>query len=104
EEDEVGGLAGDVGAAHAHGHADVGRAQGRPVVDAVPGHRDDVTAAAQRSGDAQLVLRCDAADDHAVAVEQLAEGGVVGRELGTGDDAAAVPPQADLAGDRLPGG
>ena len=47
-EDEVGGLAGDLGAAFAHGHADVGAVQGRAVVDAVAGHRDDV--AARRGG------------------------------------------------------
>ena len=57
EQHEVGGLPGDVGAADAHGHADVGLAQRRPVVDAVAGHRDDVTAGAQRLGDPQLVLR-----------------------------------------------
>ncbi len=41
-QDQVGGLPGDLGAARAHGHADVGAAQGGAVVDAVAGHGDDL--------------------------------------------------------------
>ena len=47
--------------------------QGRPVVDAVAGHRHDVAAGLQRPGDPQLVLRRDPADHDAVAVQQRAE-------------------------------
>ena len=38
---DVGRLLGDVGPGDAHGNADVGRLQGRRVVDAVAGHRHD---------------------------------------------------------------
>ncbi len=48
EQHQVGGLAGDVGAAAAHRHTDVGLAQRRAVVHPVAGHRDDV--AARRAG------------------------------------------------------
>ena len=41
-QDQVGGLPGDLGAALAHGHADVSPAQRRAVVDPVTRHRDDV--------------------------------------------------------------
>ena len=50
-------LAGDVGAGAAHGDADVGAPQRRRVVDAVAGHRHDVTLGVQRVGDPQLGLR-----------------------------------------------
>ena len=73
EQHEVGGLAGDVGAGAAHRDADVGRVQGRAVVDAVAGHGDDVAPGLQRVGDAQLVLGLDPGDDDAVAVEQGTE-------------------------------
>ena len=49
-------LLGDVGAAHAHGDADVRLLQRRGVVDAVPEHRDDLAAMLQRLDDQQLVL------------------------------------------------
>ena len=42
EQDHRGRLARDVGAAHAHRHADIGLAQRGRVVDAVAGHGDDV--------------------------------------------------------------
>ena len=44
EQHQVGGLAGHVGARRAHGHADVGLLQGRPVVHAVAGHGQHVAA------------------------------------------------------------
>ena len=56
EQHEVGGLAGDVGAAAPHRDADVGRLEGRAVVHAVAGHRHDVAPRSQRLGDPQLVL------------------------------------------------
>ena len=73
EEDQVGGLARDVGAGAAHRHPDRGFAQRGRVVDPVAGHGHDMTALLQRLGDAQLVLGGDPGDDHAVTVEQLAE-------------------------------
>ena len=45
DEHQVGGLLRDLGAPTAEGDTDVGSAQGGRVVDAVPGHRDDVSAA-----------------------------------------------------------
>ena len=57
EQHEVGRLAGDVRAAPSHRDADVGRLEGRAVVDAVAGHRHDVAARAQGPGDPELVLR-----------------------------------------------
>ena len=56
EQHEVRRLAGDVGAGPAHRDADVGLVQGGTVVDAVAGHRHDVSPGAQGPGDAQLVL------------------------------------------------
>ena len=55
-------LLGDVGAAQAHGHADVRLLQRRGVVDAVAEHRDDLAALLQRLDDQQLVLRRDPAE------------------------------------------
>ena len=45
----------DVGAFAAHRDADVRRAQGRAVVDAVAGHRDDMAVGLQRLDDVELV-------------------------------------------------
>ena len=66
EQHDVGRLAGDLGARGSHRDADVGRAQGGSVVDAVAGHRHDVPARLQGDGDPELVLRRDAGDDGAV--------------------------------------
>jgi hypothetical protein len=57
EQHQVGGLAGHVGARLAHRHPDRRLAQRRRIVDAVAGHGHHMAAAAQRLGDAQLVLR-----------------------------------------------
>ncbi len=46
-------LTGDVRTAAAHGDADVGSAQGRRVIDAVPGHGDDFALVPESVGDAQ---------------------------------------------------
>jgi hypothetical protein len=70
QQDEVGGLAGNVGADHAHGHADVGLPQGGSVVDAVAGHGDDLAQRLQSSGDAELGLRGDPGQHAAVRVGQ----------------------------------
>ena len=49
-------LARHVGAAAAHGDADVRRLERRRVVDAVAGHRDDLAVRLERVDDAQLLL------------------------------------------------
>ena len=77
-EDHRRGFLGDLGAGDAHGHADVGLAQGRGVVDAVAGHGHDVAAALQRAHDADLVLGGDPGA-HPDVVEPAGELGVVGR-------------------------
>ena len=64
------GLAGDVGARGAHGHADVGPAQRRGVVDAVTGHRHHVAEGLQPGGDPQLVLRGAPGEDRLAARAQ----------------------------------
>jgi hypothetical protein len=73
EENEVGGFSRDVGAGFTHGDADVRFVQRRAVVDAVAGHRHDVTPSAQRFSNAQLVLRGYPGDDDPVPVEYGAE-------------------------------
>ena len=73
---EGGGLAGDVGAASAHGDADVGGPQRGGVVDAVAGHADDLAVGLQRPDELELLLgdhagehvdRADAAGELVVA-------------------------------------
>jgi hypothetical protein len=100
EQHEIGGLPGDVGAADAHGHPDVGGPEGRSVVHAVPGHGHDVAARAECLGDPELVLGLDTANHDAVAVDQAPECCLVGRQIATVDDPAAGLPQAGLPGDR----
>ena len=56
-EHEVGRLARDIGAAAAHGHADVGAAQRRCVVDAVAGHGDEMPGALGGFDQRELLLR-----------------------------------------------
>ena len=63
EQDQRRGLARDVGAATAHGDADVGGLERRRVVDAVASHRDHFAAGLERGHDAQFVLRHGAAED-----------------------------------------
>ena len=62
-EHDVGRLLGDVGAADAHGDADVRVLQGRRIVDAVPGHRHDVAFLLPCPHDLELVHRRDAGVD-----------------------------------------
>jgi hypothetical protein len=66
-EHHVGRLPGDVGAGDSHRDADVGGAQGRRVVHAVPGHGDHVAVPLQRVHDAQLVRRIDAREHRDLA-------------------------------------
>ena len=58
-------LARDVRSGDAHRDADVRASERGRVVDAVPGHRDDVALRAERVGDAQLRLRRGAREDRA---------------------------------------
>ena len=90
-QDQRRGAAGGVGGA-GHGGAAVGLLQGRRVVDAVAGHRDQVAARLQRLDDGVLVLGEDAGEAvglldrvgdrgrHVVGVHVLGEG-VGGREM-----------------------
>ncbi len=55
-QDHHGGLLGDLRAGDAHGHADVGRLEGRGVVDAVAGHRDHVALLLEETDETHLVL------------------------------------------------
>ena len=63
EEHEVGRLACDVGAALAHGDADMGGLQRRGVVDPVAGHGDDFAVGLERLDQRELLLRPDAGED-----------------------------------------
>ena len=75
-----------------------------PVVDAVAGHRHDVTPGLQRPRDPQLVLGGDSAEHDAVAVQQLAEHRVVLGQRDALEDDRVVADEADLPGDRRRGG
>ena len=55
-EDEARSLLGHLGAATAHGHADVGVLERRRVVDAVAGHGDHLATLAQHPHEQHLVL------------------------------------------------
>jgi hypothetical protein len=63
-------LPGDVGAGLAHRDADVGAPQRWGVVDAIAGHRDDVTFGLQLFGDVQLGLGRRAREDDLLASRQ----------------------------------
>src|SRR5262249_62122109 len=100
-EDHHRGFLGDLGAGDAHGDADVGPLEGRGVIDAITGHRDDLALLLQGVHQADLVLGGDPRD-HTDVVDrgrQLALGYL--RELGAGDNPAV---DAKLASDRRRGG
>ena len=63
---------GDLGAGDAHRHADVGLLEGRRIVHAVAGHRDDVAFLLQQAHQPDLVLRRHARD-HADVGQLLLE-------------------------------
>ena len=73
EQDQVGGLLGDLGAAPAHGDADVGVLEGRRVVDPVAGHRQHLAVGAQELRQAQLLLGVDAREDDVALGEPAAQ-------------------------------
>ena len=62
-EHDVGRLARRLGAALAHGDADIGLAEGGGVVHPVAGHRDDVPARLPRPDETQLVRGRDPRED-----------------------------------------
>jgi len=100
QQHRAGGFAGHVRAASAHGDADVGRFQGRGVVDPVARHSHDLASGLQGVDDAQLLLWDDAGDDvgRDEALPKLLL--VHPIQLGAGDDLADGS-QADLASDAL---
>ena len=100
EQDEVGRGAGNVGAALAHGDADVRRLQCRSVVDPVAGHGHHVPARLQRPGDPQLVGWSDAADDDTVVVQEFAQLCGVRGEVLAQEHSLVSDDEADLASDR----
>src|SRR5450830_188220 len=100
EQDDGGGLAGDVGSSFAHGDADMGILQGWRVVDAVAGHGDDLTVCLERLDQAELLFR-DHASKHADVADLIADlffGH--GFKLWPGDDAVGVL-QTDFSRDGL---
>ena len=100
EQHQVGGLAGHVAAAGAHGDADVGLPQRRGVVDPVAGHRDDVAAVAQSTAAMRsLSAGVDPGDDRTVRRGRAAaELGVVGGQVAARHHQPRRPEQADLLG------
>ena len=73
EQHHVGGLARHVGAAAAHGDADVGLPQGRRVVDAVASHGDELALLFQRADDAHFLFGEDAREHDFRGVERELE-------------------------------
>ena len=94
---QVGGLAGDLGAAAAHGHADVGAAQRRPVVDAVAGHRDHVPGGLPGGDDGQFLLRGSPGEYPRPRIGQ------VGARVAAIDDVIARAQDPGFGGDRACG-
>jgi hypothetical protein len=66
-QNHIGRLLGDLGAGHPHGDPDVGRLQGRCVVDTVSSHRDDLPVGLEGVDDLQLVLWCHSGVDRGFA-------------------------------------
>ena len=96
-QDDVGGVARDVGGGH-HRDADVGGVQRRRVVDAVAHVADDVAAPLEREDDPVLLRRRDARE-HRRLLGQVAERRVVDPgDLVAGHDLLFVEP--DRAGRR----
>ena len=60
QQNQIRRFARDVGAAPAHGHADIGALQGGSVVHAVAGHRHEFPLLLERFHDTQLLRRIDA--------------------------------------------
>ena len=105
EQDHDGRLTRDVGAAEAHGDADIGLLQRRRVVDAVTGDGDDLPHLLERRHDLHLVLGRDPGEDHILRLRQLGLEVVVGHllEFDAGDDAhgSVAAHDADPARDGL---
>ena len=103
EQHKIGGLPRHVAAGEAHGHADVRLAQGGPVVDTVAGHGHDVPPGTKCLGDAQLLLRADACDDHAVPIDECAEQLIIVGKVGPRQHGCVAGSQVNLLGDRPSG-
>ena len=97
-------LLGDVGAAAAHGDADIGLLQGRGVVHAVAGHGDDLALGLERAHQAQLLLGFDAGENVRGARGAAQLDVVQGRQFAAGEGAVVGSGDADLAGDGEGGG
>ena len=78
-EDQLGGPPRHVGAAFAHGYADVGRIQRGCVVDPVPGHGDEFAPILEMLHQPGFLLRLDSCED--VAVIDLFDGLRIGVAL-----------------------
>ena len=95
-EHDLAGLLRDLGAA-AHGDADVGLLERGGIVDRVAGHGDDLARLLHESGEADLVLGRDPAEDVELRepFDHLGVGQLL--QIGAGDDARTEP---ELVGDR----
>ncbi len=78
-------------------YADVGRLEGRRVVHAIAGHRDDMALAPKDLDETDLVLGRDSGDDPDVVDPAISFLVRECGELGAGDRLAL---DAELAGDR----
>ena len=92
-------LAADLGAGQAHGHADVGGAQGRCVVDAVAGHRHHRAAGLQGLHQAQLLCRRHPGVDADAGAGGGQRGIVQRADLRAGQGGRAGRHQAQVGGD-----
>ena len=87
QQHQVRRLPGHVGAAPAHGHADVGGAQGGGVVDAVAGHRDGVALGLERLHQDEFLVGGEAGEHHLGPVQgQLQLGGGQAAQFLAGHD------------------
>ena len=66
EQHQRGGFARHVGAAPAHGDADMGGFERRRVVDAVAGHGDDLAVGFERFDESEFLLRQHAGEDRGI--------------------------------------
>ena len=99
-EDHPAGLLGDLAAA-AHRHADVGLLERGGVVDRVAGHRHDQPLLLHQPGEAQLVLRRDAAEH--VQLGQPADELLVRTAPASSLPLIAPGPEPERLADRLRG-
>ena len=99
-DDELGGLAGDVGAPAPHGDADVRRAQGRRVIYAVARDGHEMPRLARRLHEVQLLLRRHPREDAGRADRFPELCRRLRSEVGTGNDLLRRRRKPKLARDR----